>query len=126
MQVRQLVPTPRVDHVRPFLHLVLLLVHHEAFVGKHRADVVLLLLTTDEKDLVLGLNCGEVRGEQVGIAERDLDGGLRVQLVDEERLLLVAVVVEAWLDGGKDVVGLEGDHIVEETAEFVGFGFYFD
>lgn len=126
MQVRQLVPTPRIDHVRPFLHLVLLLVYHEALIGEHRADIVLLLLPTDDEDLVLGLDRGEVRGQQVGVAERDLDRGLRVQLVNEERLLLVGVVVEARLDGGKDVVGLEGDHVVEETAEFVGFGFDFD
>ena len=63
----------------------------------------------------------EVLSKQVGISDGDLNCGLRIKLMDEKGFLLIAVVVESWLDGGKDVVGFKADHIMEESSEFVSF-----
>lgn len=113
---------PGIDHVRSFLYLVLLLVNNKALVRKDRSDIIFLLFSSNEEDLVLSLDRREVLGKDVRVSQRDLHSGLSVQLMDEQRLLLVAVVVQSRLDWGQDVIWLEADHIVQESPKLVSFG----
>jgi hypothetical protein len=46
----------RINHVTSLLNFILLFINNEALIRKHRSDIILLLLTTDEEDFVLGLN----------------------------------------------------------------------
>ena len=41
--------------------------------------------------------------------------------MDEQTFLLFIVVVQARFDGRKNVIWLEGNHVMEETSEFVYF-----
>lgn len=118
--MRQLVARSGIDHVCSFMYLILLLVDYEAFVGKDGSNVILLLLTTNEKDLVLCLNRRKILRKQIGVSQRNLYGCLRIQLVDEKRFLLIAVVVKTRFDRRQDIIRFEANNIVEEAAELIG------
>jgi hypothetical protein len=57
--------------------------------------------------------------QNVGVADWNLRRRLRVQLVDVQRFLVFVIVVESGFNTGEDVVGLETDHVVQESTEFV-------
>ena len=46
--------------------------------------------------------------------------------MDEQRLLLLIVIMKTRLDACKDIVGLKANDVVEEAPELVNFRFDFD
>lgn len=108
------------------MNFVFLLVDYEALVRENRADIVLFLLSTNKEYFILRLNRSEILRKYVSIPQRNLNCGLSVQLVDEQRLLLIAVIVEPGLDRSQDVVWLKTNHIVQEASELVSLRFDLD
>lgn len=117
---------PSIVHKCSLLHLIGPLIDHIAFIWKNWADIVLFFLSSDEKYFVLGLDRCELLWQDVMVPDRDLDRSLGVKLVNEQRFLLIVVVVETRLDRGQNVVWFERNHVVKETAEFIYFAFYLD
>jgi len=121
MQVRQLMARSSVVHKCALLDLVGQLINHVALVGEHGPNIIFLLLSTYEKNLVLTLNGSEFLGQNFSVSDRNFYCCLGVQLMNEQTFLLLVVVVQARFDRSKDVIWLERNHIMEETSKFVYF-----
>lgn len=91
--MRELVPGAGIVHKCSFLDFVRALVDHVALIRKHRSDVVLLLLSSDEENLVLGLDGSELLRQDIVVPYCDFDCGLSVQLMNEQRFLFLVIVV---------------------------------
>lgn len=122
MQVSKLVPGTRRFHRGETLKLTLLLVEHPEVIEHHRAEIVLLFLATAHVDLVKHLNGRKFAGQLVNVRQIDLDGLLSGKLVDIHMAVFLVPVVESGLLRLQDIVGLEADDVLEETAELVRLG----
>ena len=98
-----------------------MLIHDKAIVGDDCSDLVLLLLSTNEKHLVVDLDGGEVSGKDFSVAETDGVSGLRGKLVNHQVVAGIVIVVKARLILREDEVRLKGDHIMQEASELVYF-----
>ena len=98
-----------------------MLVDDKAVVGDDCANFVLLLLATHEEDLVVNLDGSEVFGQDLSVAQTDLSGRLRGQLVDHQLAVDFVIIVQTGLVLRENEVGLEADHIVKESSELVDF-----
>ena len=126
MEMRQLMPTLPILHRRFPLHLKRLLIQHQTISRHNSPYFIFFQLPTNQENLILRLNTSERFRHNLMISNRDGECALVVEVVHEHHFELFVVVVEAGLLRLEDEVGLEGEDVVEEAAEFVDFAFDFD
>lgn len=119
VELGQLVAALPVFHRRSPLNLERLFVQHQAVVSDNSPNLVLTELAADQEDFVLRLDAGKAARHNLCVADADLLGALVVQVVNLNHLELFVVVVKTRLLGLKDEVRLEGQDVMQESAEFV-------
>lgn len=89
----QLMTRSLVVHEGPLLNLVGLLIDDVALIGKDGSNVIFFLLATDKENLVLGLNRCKFLRQNIRISDRNLNGSLGVELVDQKGPVLLIVIM---------------------------------
>ena len=105
-------PTSRIIHKSPLFDSVSLLIDNVTFIWKNWSDVIFFFLTTNEENFILSLNRSEFLRENVRISDRNFDGSLGVQLVDEKTFLLFIVVMQPRFDTGQNIIWFKTNHIM--------------
>ena len=82
MQVGQLVSRASVNHWRPALCLISLLVNHEAIVCYNCANFVFFLFTANTEDFAVYLDARKVFWKNLCVAQTDLHCCLRCKIVN--------------------------------------------
>lgn len=82
MQVGQLVSRASVNHWRPALCLISLLVNHEAIVCYNCANLVFFLFTANTEDFAVYLDARKVFWKNLCVAQTDLHCCLRCKIVN--------------------------------------------
>jgi hypothetical protein len=72
------------------------------------------------------LNACKLLRQYIMVSDRNLHGRLCIQLMYEQTILFLVVIVQPWLNRGKDVVWLKTDHVMEEASELVHLALNFD
>lgn len=112
VEMSELMTWSGINHTRALVNFILLFIHNKAFIWKYWPNIILFLFTSNKENFVLCLDGSEVLWKNISISEWDLNCGLSVQLVNKQRLLLIAVVVEPWFDWCQYVVWFKTNYIM--------------
>lgn len=120
--MRKLVSSSCCFHRGKTFELTLLLVQDPEVVEHDRSEVILFLLASAHVDFVEHLDGSKFTRQFLDVGKLDLHSLLGGKLMDVHMAVFLIPVVKSRLLRLEDVVGLEGDDVLEETAEFVGLG----
>ena len=108
-----------ISHRGLSLNFICLLVDDEGVLCYDCSNLILFLLSADAEHLVMDLDACKVPWQNIGVAQSNLWCGLRLQVMDHQLRIGFVIVMKAWLFLWQNEIGLEADHIVQETAELI-------
>jgi len=103
---------PSILHRSSLDNIVSLLIDDKSLIGVDAPDVIVLLLSTDNEDLVLGLYGSELCREFVRISNLNALGCLAAEFVNVEFSVNFIEIVQSWSGWSKDEIWLKADHIM--------------
>jgi len=115
-----------INHGSSFLDFIFLFINNIAFIREYWSNVVFFFFSSNEEYFVLCLNRWKFLGKNIGISNLNLYGILWIQLMNKQRLLFFAIIVESWFNWSENVIRFKTYNIMKKASELISFRFYLD
>ncbi len=112
VQVSQLMTWARILHGCTGNYFVSLLINHVGLSRVNTLDFILTFLSTDNKDLVLSLDWGELLRQSVSVAQLNALCCLTWKLMDVKFFSFFIEIVKARAARCQDIIGLKADNVM--------------